>query len=331
MSHAPRKVASKKAPNLLSGHVILKTTSHQAGCETTTRIWSKHKSAVLGGEPYQSTISRLPIGQSHLSFVDCRVPMEVAADGHATRVFVYLPMEGSMEIQAAGHKLRAVPGGPAIVPPKTKLKFRATAIRCLMLEVPARKLRAELGLWEVGDSDLSPLALAPEGADALALAGLLEFAAADLGRVGGSVVPPLHLARLEAHLIAVLARVVAGNTLPMSGTGQHIGHLTLAEIDAWLRSRLQTKFELLQLASAAGVTMRALQKGFLRHFHTTPHALVRDLRLDAARERFLDPSCRETITQMAGRFQFPHLGRFASGYHARFGETPSQSLQHRGK
>jgi AraC-like DNA-binding protein len=257
--------------------------------------------------------------------------MEVAAEGNATRAFVYLPMEGAMEIQAAGKKLCAVPGGPAFVSPRTKITFRATAIRCVVLELPARKLRAELAAWDIVEAGLFPFALTPGSPDACAVSDLLHFAIADLERLGGSDLPPLHLSRLEAHLIAVLARAVAGNIPPKKGACQHIGHLTVAEVDAWLRSRLHTKFELTDLAAAAGVTMRALQKGFLRHFHTSPHARIRDLRLDAARERFLDPACRRTITQVAGRLQFPHLGRFATTYHGRFGETPSQTLHHHGK
>src|SRR5437773_2245444 len=81
-----------------------------------------------------------------------------------------------------------------------------------------------------------------------------------------------------------------------------------------------------EIASACGVPRRTLQGHFRRFVGRTPTQFVRDLRLDKARKelvRALDPV---SVTEIAGRCDFNHLGRFAAQYRERYGESPSATL-----
>jgi len=82
------------------------------------------------------------------------------------------------------------------------------------------------------------------------------------------------------------------------------------------------------LASAVFTSVRSLQEGFRRTLDTTPMAYLRKLRLERAREDLLaaDPDDR-TVTEVAARWGFLHLSRFASAYAGRFGELPSETLR----
>jgi AraC-like DNA-binding protein len=82
------------------------------------------------------------------------------------------------------------------------------------------------------------------------------------------------------------------------------------------------------LAKIAGMSVRSLQEGFRRHVGCAPMAFLQHVRLDRAREtlRGADPT-RVTVAAVAHRWGFAHLGRFASAYRARFGETPSETLR----
>jgi transcriptional regulator GlxA family with amidase domain len=60
----------------------------------------------------------------------------------------------------------------------------------------------------------------------------------------------------------------------------------------------------------------------------TPTSLLRDIRLDRARDdlKRAEPSMT-TVGEIARRWGFAHLGRFAGRYRARFGVDPSDTLR----
>ncbi|MEO3475792.1 helix-turn-helix domain-containing protein [Roseomonas sp. CAU 1739] len=82
-----------------------------------------------------------------------------------------------------------------------------------------------------------------------------------------------------------------------------------------------------ELARAAGVPERTLQKHFLAFLGIPPLAYLRQLRLAAVREALIHPAEGVTITDVATACGFAHLGRFASEYRRRFGEPPSATLE----
>jgi len=81
------------------------------------------------------------------------------------------------------------------------------------------------------------------------------------------------------------------------------------------------------LAGLCGVSARTLQDAFHRELGTTPLAEVRRARLERARRDLVaaDPLAT-TVTVVAARWGFFHLGRFAQAYRDRFHELPSQTL-----
>ena len=87
-------------------------------------------------------------------------------------------------------------------------------------------------------------------------------------------------------------------------------------------------FTVADLAGIAGMSVRSLQEGFRRHLGCAPMAYLQQERLFRAREslRRAD-SPRGTVAAVAHRWGFTHLGRFASAYRHRFGESPSETLR----
>src|SRR5438876_6187869 len=81
-----------------------------------------------------------------------------------------------------------------------------------------------------------------------------------------------------------------------------------------------------EIASACGVGRRTLQRHFRRFIGRMPMEFLRDLRLGRARQELLRASGRASVTNIAARMGFNHLGRFATQYRARYGESPSATL-----
>ncbi|MEV8019935.1 AraC family transcriptional regulator [Streptomyces sp. NPDC086554] len=82
------------------------------------------------------------------------------------------------------------------------------------------------------------------------------------------------------------------------------------------------------LAAEARVGVRWLQEAFRRYVGMSPMAYVRDVRLNRVHDelRAAEPGA-VNVSDVAHRWGFSHLGRFAEQYRARFGELPSQTLR----
>ena len=84
---------------------------------------------------------------------------------------------------------------------------------------------------------------------------------------------------------------------------------------------------LAELAGAAGLSGRALQRQFRAFLGKTPHEALTDIRFEAARRKLLRSPPGTKIMEIASRCGFPHFGRFSVAYRRRYGETPSQTLK----
>jgi transcriptional regulator GlxA family with amidase domain len=69
-------------------------------------------------------------------------------------------------------------------------------------------------------------------------------------------------------------------------------------------------------------------RAFWATYRTTPYRYLHALRLDEARRMLSSGTTNlDTVTQVAMRFGFRELGRFAADYRAAFGESPSHTLR----
>jgi transcriptional regulator GlxA family with amidase domain len=84
------------------------------------------------------------------------------------------------------------------------------------------------------------------------------------------------------------------------------------------------------LAAIAGVGVRVLQESFRQHVGMSPLTYLRRLRLDGVHAELSRSEPWEvSVSEVAFRWGFTHLGRFAGAYRARYGVSPSQTLRER--
>ena len=91
--------------------------------------------------------------------------------------------------------------------------------------------------------------------------------------------------------------------------------------------RFGEPISLRDMAVAAGVCSRTLDKGFRRFCDKSPMEHLRSVRLENARAKLMNPLDELTTVRSTARLcGFRHLGRFAEYYARQFGELPSQTL-----
>ena len=81
------------------------------------------------------------------------------------------------------------------------------------------------------------------------------------------------------------------------------------------------------LEKACGVSSRTLQLGFKQFKHSSPMGYLQSLRLEKVHGDLKGARPGQTVADIALKWGFSHLGRFATEYRARFGELPSATLR----
>jgi AraC-like DNA-binding protein len=84
-----------------------------------------------------------------------------------------------------------------------------------------------------------------------------------------------------------------------------------------------------EIAAAGGVTGRALQYAFRRHFGTSPTGYLRRIRLERAHAALgdADPASDITVAVIAHRWGWASHSQFTAAYRKRFGVPPSHTLR----
>jgi transcriptional regulator GlxA family with amidase domain len=112
-------------------------------------------------------------------------------------------------------------------------------------------------------------------------------------------------------------------------TGSGARHREIvARFEKIARVNLETTTSVARLCRAAGVTPRTLARAFRAVHGITPVHYLHVLRLSEARQTLLARGARcSSVTEVATRFGFRELGRFAGEYREQFGESPSETLR----
>lgn len=102
---------------------------------------------------------------------------------------------------------------------------------------------------------------------------------------------------------------------------------TVRRAEAFIAEHAAEPLTLADIANAAGVPVRTLLHSFKHFRDVSPMQLVREVRIDMSRDLLLRAGATERIANIALSCGFVNLGRFASAYREKFGETPSDTLR----
>lgn len=159
---------------------------------------------------------------------------------------------------------------------------------------------------------------------------LLEYVTADV--VGSPEVSgnPIIMGQLARTVIATALQTFPNTTLDrLRCTALPAAPGSVRRAIAYIEEHAQEDIDLTDIAEAADVGPRALQRGFRRAADTTPLGYLRLVRLERAHEQLVtaDGEDGTTVVAVAARWGFGHPGRFAGSYRARFGRSPGETLR----
>ncbi len=147
----------------------------------------------------------------------------------------------------------------------------------------------------------------------------------ELQRPGGLWDSPLALAEMEDCLVTFLSLAAVD---PQRHKELRANRDSARRAEEFLMRHLTRPVSRSDLATATGVSIRTVSRIFHERYGVGPLAWLRQRRLEAVhRELLAAQPGKTTVTAVALRYGFEHLGRFAANYTRAFGENPSATLR----
>ncbi|WP_137150117.1 AraC family transcriptional regulator [Devosia sp. FKR38] len=95
----------------------------------------------------------------------------------------------------------------------------------------------------------------------------------------------------------------------------------------YMHAHLHEPITIGEIASHAGIGVRGLQWAFRQYCDTSPGNYLRRIRLDAVHLELSNPGNILPVSEVALKWGFVHMGRFAAEYGRAFGRLPSETLR----
>lgn len=332
-----RKVRPRGVPPALAANEIFYTEDlreatklmGQALSPLSLRVAEEHLAGFAAG------MHGVRLRNVSMLYFDLHVPVEVDIPRLGAYYAVHMPTNGSATVTCHGNTFEANSIRSFVTNPETSLTMR------LELDSPQLLIRIEEPAMTayltrvMGHRLAHPLAFEPEF-DLTTEAAMRWHAAVQL--IHAEVLHPGSLVG-RGQGIGPVEDLVMSSLLHLQPSNHHAtfssparpdkrGAVVQAAMD-YLDDHLAEHITMASVASAVHMSVRAVQQGFHEQLGMSPMAYVRERRLERVREELMDATTADgiTVTAVAERWGFHHLGSFGGEYRKRWGESPSQTLR----
>lgn len=311
---------------------VFTSRSPQESYRLLTRELGEHDLSWRSGS-VDTACFRADVGRCQLYVLRYGAEVEVRPKPFTDSVVMQMPLRGRAILECDGLALELEAGQVAVLSPNRQARLVwSSGCEQLLLWLPRTLFRLmQERLVEEGGlaADFSlPPAYRLETGQARGWLRLVDELLEQLGANGAEPAHAHWLRHLEESLPLFLLthspRIARPPVAVFESPAQRQAVRQLHKIEDIMRSRLGEALTLSELAAAGGMSERSLNTFCQRCYGQTPMELLRNLRLEAVRERLLG-RCDVSVTEVALEHGFAHLGRFARYYRERFGELPHQT------
>lgn len=298
-------------------------------------MWGVHRVSVTDGRPedFNASMHGVLIRDVAFSYLDYSIGVSIDVQELVDSFLILLPTAGAADVTVGQETVTTSPVGAAVLPPKSSARIDATfdcAQMIIRVERQAldRHLSRILGrvVGNPIEFDLSFDLTAPSATRWNMAVQLMQTEILDRQSLLHSAVGQ---GQLEEFIMGSLLYCHRSNYTDVLSGAAVPERRAVQEARDFIEQRLSEELDVRSIANAAGVSVRTLQKMFTEDLQQSPTQYLRTRRLERAREDLADssPGGRVTVSTIAARWGFNHLGRFSVTYKDTFGESPSQTLR----
>lgn len=300
--------------------------------EIVPRVYAPHQTIVLERrKPLRAVLNAAVVGDTTVGYLRYGTEIRMIPAPLSSCYHINLPREGFTESTSGRDSIISSPGRAAVFSPGQPMTIRWSP-DCAQLAVKLDRGALQTELESALGRQVSTVRF-DLGMDVTNEAGRSWLAAlylvlAEIERPESGIHQPLAGAHFAGLLMTTLLFAHAHNhsealRRPVGAARPRAVHKVMELVDA----RPEEPYSAGDLAAHAGVSLRALQAGFRRELGMSPMTYLQDVRLARAHAALVEAEPGEvTTTEVAYRWGFTHLGRFAAGYRKKYGVAPSQTL-----
>jgi AraC-like DNA-binding protein len=301
--------------------------------EHVTKLYVPHELASLDGQPLDFRLR---------CFVSDKLTLGQVRLGADTRMFVpsmdsyyhlNLTLRGATVVGQAGAAASTEAGKSGVLFSPSRsytVRWNSDADQ-YSIKIPRASLEGQLSAL-IGRPVLKPIKFnlgfdltSPRGQSLLSSVSHLGV---ELAREDGIAQIPLVRAQLESFVLSEMLVVIPNEYQELLITPRDsVRRRHVRAARDFIDEHAMEPITAPDIARAASVSMRALQMGFHDEFGLSPMAYLRNVRLDGAHLDLLGSLGSVSVSEVAMRWGFWHLGRFADQYRRKFGVLPSDTVR----
>ncbi|QDZ03304.1 AraC family transcriptional regulator [Nitratireductor mangrovi] len=314
----------------LSRHVLFDTDDLDCARERVARIFCSHRLEIIGqGRSFRATHRHVPGEMISLNYISYGADVMIDPGALDSFYLIQMPIAGAATIRNGGREFLTGPQTASVLNADLETRMRWWS-GCGQLLIQVSKAPFLAFAEKVFDRALpGPLVFdpcidftRPEMNGWRALSRLL-FEGAEAGVHSGIQATFNEQRLMEAFLTWQPSNMTL--FLDRSGRGAAPRHLRRAE--EFIRENSARAITVLDIAQAAGVTPRTLQLAFRDRHGVSPMRALQRERMRRVRFDLLDGGEGVSVTDVALKWGFAHLGRFSAAYRREFGELPSETAR----
>ncbi|ANL51050.1 AraC family transcriptional regulator protein (plasmid) [Rhizobium phaseoli] len=252
--------------------------------------------------------------------------------GAPKSLFILLPRSGAVTMDLGRSTAESVPGQMLLVNNHEAERFvvkgeahQADVLR-VNWSVVAQAISALLEAPVNGTLELAPTVDLSTQPGKL-IGNLVETIATGMRGNGPLLRYPIAMSHLTQTLADLLIRLISHRfSARLDNKITMIAPRNVRRAIDFMQANISRPITMQTVADAAGVSIRALEKGFHTFKQTTPAAYLRAMRLRAVRQDLLDPFNQHSVSEVCLKWGFFHFGRFSATYRAVYGENPSETI-----
>lgn len=332
MEHARFLEAEK--PRALLAHALFHTHDIDEAREKVAQVFCPHELRVMhAGESVDTRMCHVPIGGVSLNRLDYGATVHIDPGRLEDFCLVMMPISGVSEVSCGKDTIRSNPRLASVVTPTLPLRMH-TQRDCDQLMVRIDRSLLERHCAQHLGRDLSrpiefKLGMELDSSQIDSWCRLIELLVAETSNADGMLSSPLVKAHLEQMVVGALLFCQPNNySDELRRPMPPIAPYYVKRAEEYIDAHADQPISVIELAEHAGVSTRALYAGFQNFRGVSPMAFLKSVRLERVRKELLAASPeRDTVTELAMRWGFTHLGHFTADYKRRFGEAPSETLR----
>ena len=247
---------------------------------------------------------------------------------------IILPLREPMEVSVSSERIGCGPERAVVSSPEQQYCARASGIGArLRICMTERAVREHLGTL-LGEAPSEPLQFAPAmeltRGFGMRFARHVLLATEDFERRNSISADQATITSFEQFFISELLLYQPHNySGALEKLERPVSPRAVRRAIDYIHGHFDGPLTVASIAATAGVAGRTLFKHFRDAHGISPMGYVRNLRFEKARHELLSGRGDRSVTEIAIRCGFNHLGRFAVEYRLRYGESPSQTMENR--